>query len=138
MNVHFEELKSVEAYDPIENKWSLMPSMIEGRFCHSSIARRNKLFVIGNCETSESNTCEVFDSNTKKFALLKQFPSTLTFNLNFIPYVFSVGSKLVTIGHESSTALCYDVEKNEWSEEMFNAKKHKHFLSCTFVPHIKF
>ena len=131
-------LNTVEAYDPLADSWSSMPNMIKGRCCHGSVAVRNKLFVIGSYDGQGMNSCEVFDSSCKKFVLLKQFPSTLTFDLSFVAKTFSIGNKLVTIGHKSSTVLYYDVEKDKWSEETLNITKNKKYFSCTFIPHIKF
>ena len=43
-NVNFN---TVEAYDPLADTWSPMPSMIERRYRHTSTAMRNKLFIVG-------------------------------------------------------------------------------------------
>ena len=53
-------LKSVEAYDFHENKWSFLPDMIQKKYCHGSVGLGNKLFVIGY-------TSEVFDSLSRVF-----------------------------------------------------------------------
>ena len=126
-------VNTVDAYDPLANTWSSIPNMIEGKFVHSSVAIRNKLFVFGSYSGKGSKSCEVFDCNCKNFILLKQFPSKLTFD-----NTFSIGNKLVTIGNNSSTVLHYDVEKDEWSEETFNLTRGRSFFSCTFIPQIKF
>ena len=113
--------------------------MIEGRYRHSSVAIRNKLFIFGSYVGKVSKSCEVFDSSCKKFVMLKLFPSTLTFDLSFAANTtFSIGNKIVIISYNSSTALCYDVEKDEWSKEIFNLTKDRSFFGCTLVPHIKF
>ena len=62
-------LNTVEAFDHVGDTWEKMPNMINGRFGHKSIAVKNKLFVVGGIDT---NDCEVFDSTTNKFTVLKQ------------------------------------------------------------------
>ena len=112
--------------------------MIEGRSRHSSVAIRNKLFVFRSHDGKGSKSCEVFDSSCKKFVMLKPYPSTFDFSLSFVAETFSIGNKLITIGHTSSTALFYDVEKDEWSEETLNLTNYKHDFSCTLIPQMKF
>ena len=97
-------IKTIEAYDPFANSWSAMPSMIEGRCSHSSVALRNKLFVFGNYCGQNNKRCEVFDSISKNFVMIKRFPSTLTFDLGFAK-TFAIGNKLITLGVNSSTSL---------------------------------
>ena len=134
----YDELNTVEVYDHIANKWSSMPNMIERRCNHSSVAIRNKLFIIGSYFGNASKSCEVFDSKTKKFVFLKKRPNELTFDLRYVAQTFSIESKLVVIGKDSLTALCYDVEKDEWSEEKFDATKDKLHFSSVLIPQIKF
>ena len=64
-------LKTVEAYDYVRDKWSSMPNMIEGRYLHSIVAMKNKLFVLGGCRgrADKVTSCEIFDSESKKFFL---------------------------------------------------------------------
>ena len=64
----FEDIKSVEAYDYYENKWTYLPDMIEGRCVHASVSMGNKMFVIGGSDTS---SYEVFDSYSRKFTSIK-------------------------------------------------------------------
>ena len=62
-------LKTVEPYDYVSGKWSSMPNMIEGRHHHSIVAMKNKLFVLGSRKADKSKSCEIFDSESKKFFL---------------------------------------------------------------------
>ena len=130
-------VNTVEAYDPFANSWSAMPNMIEGRFLHSSVSIRNKLYVLGSYDGQGSKKCEVFDFSCKKFVMIKPFPSTFNFDMNYVFNTFSIGNKIITIGNNSSTALYYDVEKDEWSEETFNLTKDNFFFSCTLIPQMK-
>ena len=59
-------LRSVHAYDHLDDSWSVMPNMIERRCRHNSVAVKNKLYAIGG---SLSPNCEVFDSTSNKFVL---------------------------------------------------------------------
>ena len=51
--------------------------MIERRNGHASVGMRNKLFVIGCEDARNRSSCEVFDSDGKKFVALKKPPSYL-------------------------------------------------------------
>ena len=129
---------TVQAYDPFGDTWSSMPNMIEGRCNQGSVAMRNKLFVFGSLQGNGSNSCEVFDSTCKKFVMLKQLPSTLKFNFGFAADTFAIGNKLITISYYSPTALYYDVENDEWSDETFNLTKDNYVFRGTILPQIKF
>ena len=61
------ELKSVEAYDYYERKWTYLPDMIKERCNHAAVSMGNKLFVIGGLDNS---SCEVFDDFSRKFIKL--------------------------------------------------------------------
>ena len=56
--------------------------------------------------------------------------------LRGVVQTFSIGSKLITLslGYKSATAICYDVEKEEWSEEPFEVTEDRIRFSCTIVP----
>ena len=60
---------------------------INERARHESVAVKSKLFVIGGLNT---NNCEVFDSTTEKFTVLKQPTFAKLFGL----------SQVITIGSE--------------------------------------
>ena len=127
-------LNTVEAYDQQTDTWSYMPNMIERRGGHSSVAYKNKLFVTGSYYGNGREPCEVFDSTCNHFVFLKKKPNSATFRFTNVLQTFSVGSKLITFGYQSATALCYDVEKEEWSEEPFVINKNTNGLFCTVVP----
>ena len=113
-----------------------MPNMITGKSLHGSVGVKNKLFVF------DYEFSEVFDSTSGKFVALKKKPSHFKFGKVSFKYcmlqTFVAGNKLVTLGSYSSIALCYDVEKNEWSEEPFEATKNMDVFSCTLLPKMKF
>ena len=71
-------LNTVEAYDNFSNTWSSLPSMVEERLCHSSVAISNQLYVIENISTTKNNFCEVFGSVCNRFDVLKTIPKLLT------------------------------------------------------------
>ena len=129
-----DERTAVQAYDHAANTWSYMPKMIEERIGHSSVACKNKLFVIGSIHGNGSETCEVFDSTCNKFVFLKQKPNSVKFSLSNQVQAFSIGSKLIALGHDSATAVCYDVEKEEWSEESCGVTENINHFGCTAVP----
>ena len=117
----------MEAYDHILDEWVEMPSMINARSHHSQIAIRNKLFVV------RRESCEMFDSDNQRFVLIKK---PMKSNLSFFHKPFqavSIGNKIVAYQHDIQTCSCYDIEKDEWSEEIFVFAK-DHF-ACVKVPH---
>ena len=104
-----DSLNTVESYDVIGNEWSPMPNMINGAAFHSLVVVKNKLFVIADV----TKACEVYESSGKKFVAIK---SKLFFQLS--NKVINVGNKIYVFSNDYSTSvLCYDVEKNEWSED---------------------
>ena len=127
-------LNTVEAYDHITNTWSYMPNMIERRHGHSSVVNKNKLFVIGSFRGNGRENCEVFDSTSRKFVYLKQKSNSVKFRLGSQVQTFCIGSKLITLGDNSSTAMFYDVEKEEWSEEQLGVTEDIAYFGCTTVP----
>ena len=131
-------LNTVEAYDHVYDTWSYMPKMIEKRVGNSSVAVRNKLFIIGIVDRNRSETCEVFDSTCKKFVFLKQRPNSVTFRLNDFVQTYSIGSKLITFCHGSATSICYDVQNDEWSEKPFEVTENRFNFCCTSIPKMKF
>ena len=121
---HSNQLNTVESYDVIADKWSTMANMIHARSGHSLVTLRHKLYVIG------SNTSEVFENTCKKFVALKSpFIRTYSF-VEAIP----VGNKIVVFQHYEPLLLCYDVDKDKWSEEPCDVTNHRSHFSCVKVP----
>ena len=112
-------LNTVEAYDHVRNTWENMPNMINVRFCHKSVAVKNKLFVISGINT---NSCELFDSTTNKFTLLKQPTQATGFYLYSPSEVITIGSKIFVF-RRKGIMIVYDFEKDEWSEKLCEATK---------------
>ena len=115
--------------------------MINERTGHSTVAIKNKLFVIGGFGTSyvDRKACEMFDSSCKKFVSFKQKPLSTSVNYMFVSHVqsFSIGSKLITIGYGSGIsgiAFCYDVEKHQWTLEPFKVSEDSTVFECIVVP----
>ena len=104
-------LNTVEAYDHVGDTWENMPNMINERFCHKSVAVKNKLFLIGGMFT---NNCEVFDSNTKTYTLLKQPTLASGFILYHPTEVITVGNKLFIFKNDSC-GKTYDFKNKKWS-----------------------
>ena len=122
---NFGRFKTVKAYDHVGNTWENMPNMINARDGHKSVAVKNKLFIVGGLFIHD---CEVFDSTTNKFTLLKQPTKASGFNL-FEPHkVIAIGSKIFVFQgvYEVKT---YDFKNNEWSKELCEATKDIKFYS---------
>ena len=128
------DLNTVEAYDHVADSWSYMPSMIETRSDHKSVAIRNKLFVIGELDMK----CEVFDSTSKKFVYIKKLhPKSFLDDFENRPTeIVSIGSQIVMFADLSRTILLYDVENNEWSIKSCEATKDIQEFSCSKVPQL--
>ena len=62
----------------------------------------------------------------------------MTFELRNAVSSFSTGSKLVIVGNNSPTALCFDVESDKWSEENFVATDCKYKFSCAVISKVNF
>ena len=73
---YFSFRKSVETYDHYKNKWNLLPELIYGRCNHEVVSMGNKMFAIGG---KVLRSCEVFDSFSRKFTLLKRMPAIVTY-----------------------------------------------------------
>ena len=118
-------LNTVVAYDHIGNSWTNMPNMKERRSFHKSVAIKNKLFVINRFS---SQTIEVFDSYSKKFALLHHpFINLYSY---YIADVTSIGNKIVLFSNRDGSIFLYDVEKDMWSEKSCDATKNILDFSC--------
>ena len=113
--------KLVEAYDYYENKWSYFPDVIEERHDHASVSMSNKLFVIGGYDNTN---CEVFDSFSRKFTLIKA--DVLNSRSPLFYKAVCIGNSILVIieNYDSSrkdktiSNMCiYDVEKNHWSKK---------------------
>ena len=131
-------LKTVEQYDPFNDSWSKFPSMINTRCCHKSVTIKNKLFVIGG----GTETCEVYDSVCKQFVVIKPISkimkllkNSINVNLLYFPaFALAVESKVFVFARHSSVVLCYDVDRNEWSDQSCEALENH--LFCVKVPQL--
>ena len=108
--------RSVEAYDPSTNKWSLIDSMKAPRCLHASISVRNKMFVVGGdgwgCEWFSSFSELFFDANFLSFGPAEELGSTQYAKLGV-----KSGSKVVVFRGGGVKAYVLDLEEEEWGEE---------------------
>ena len=116
-------LNSVESYDVFANKWSPMSNMINNHFLHSLVTVKSKLFVMDGREH-----CEVFDNVCEKFVVFK---SSTTFRFRD---AVSIGNKIVILQNETSSIICYDVNKDEWSQKPCELTKDLEDFSCLKLP----
>ena len=110
-------LKSVEAFDHHENKWTFLPDMIEERCNHAAVSMGNKMFVIGE---SSYNDCEVIDSISRKFTAINSIINFASFESHQFK-AFNIGNYIVVIQHSlTKTSLTktivylYKVDKEKW------------------------
>ena len=99
-----------------------MPSMINSYYLHSLVSVKNNLFVM------DDENCEVFDNVCKKFVALK---SSYILNWN---KAMSIGNKIVIFQHNGSSVVCYDVDKDEWSEESCEVTKNLEAFTSVKIP----
>ena len=119
------KMRSVQSFDVIADEWLSMPDMINAKCGHSLVVVKNKLFVIGDVVDG----CEVFDNSFKKFIDLKS-PLIDHFFLE----ANAIGCKIIVFGSEKTCAVCYDVDKDEWSHEPCDVTKNISRFSCVKVP----
>ena len=123
-NNSYNDLNTVESYDVFANRWSQMPNTINVYSHHNLVVVKDKLFVIGYARQSY----EVFDNVCKKFIALKHRPR-LSFN-KCVP----IGNKILIFHEMNSLVVCYDVDKNEWSEESCEVTKFLGDFSFVQIP----
>ena len=123
--------KIVEAYDHTVDEWVEMASMVDARYYHSQVTVKNKLFIIG----SERESCEVFDVNCGKFELISDPKRSLRSEFPTFQVV-SIGDKIVVYDYRVHYFSCYDVEKDEWTEEAFELSKKLNGFVCVKVPQL--
>ena len=99
--------------------------MMESKSRHSAVAVRSKYYVI-----SEDDGCEVFDSVCNKFAALKE-PN---WKLRRMSKAVSIGSKIFVFRFTKPSLFVYDVDKEEWSEEVCEITNNVQCFSCTIIP----
>ena len=118
-NFSFRKLKSVEAYCFYENKWTQFPDMLREKSGHNTVSIGNKMFVIS---IYLCDGCEVFDSISNSFTLLKKYPN--------VKNIHCYSSKAITIGYKihmlideklkvkrRMSTFCYDVTEKSWSSD---------------------
>ena len=123
------ELNTVESYDVLPDRWSPMPNMISGKYRHSLVVVKSKLFVIGR----NPDTNEVLDNICKKFVAIKS-PQISSFGYLRLNHAISIGNKIVLFQDDKPVAMCYDVDKEEWSEEQCEVTNRLEFFSCVKIP----
>ena len=126
--------RTVEVYDHVTDKWSYMPNMIEGRIYHDLVAIKNKLFAFGGVK----DTCEVYDSCSKKFSLLKSPPNLFT-SLTQMSYynaagAISIGNKIIVFNIGRGIVASYDIKTEQWSEKLIKISPVYKFRNCFKVP----
>ena len=115
-------LTTVEVYDHIADEWSYMPNMIYRRSEHRMVVVRNKLFAVS------PYIWEVFDQTSNNFV---SFESPKVIRLNS---AIPIGNKILVIDDMKSSIFCYDVDKDEWSEEPCNVSNELRDFSSVKVP----
>ena len=119
-------LNTAQCYDVVADEWSSMPGMVEGKSNHALVAVKNKLFVIG-CRMSN---CEVYDKACNSFVLLR---SPMKNHAGF-KNALSVDNKILILKNRKDFLVCYDIDKDVWTEKPCQATKHVWNFSSAKVP----
>ena len=112
-NTYNDSLKSVEAYDLHENKWTYLSDMNKRRYDHSSVTIGKKLFVIGGYDKVCS---EVYDSISRNFTMFNlMLPYTSSY---YTIKTMSFNSKIVVFcvcsSSNPSKLYVYNVDEPNW------------------------
>ena len=105
------DLKSVEAYDYHENKWTYLPDMNEKRINHAAVSMGNKLFVIGG---DIRYNCEVLDSFSRKFTIINSEIKEFDFEMNFNAFSIRNNILVFQVTFTETVVYLYDVDKENW------------------------
>ena len=90
-----ECLRTVELYDPLNNRWSQLPSMREARGRFDITVVDGKVYAVGGCNgTTELATAEVYNTENAKWTALpplgtarSNIGSCYQFGILFINYL---------------------------------------------------
>ena len=126
---------SVEAYDHITNLWSNMPNMVEERSEHKLVAIKDKLYVVGGGPIF-TYTCEVFNSTSNKFVLIKPPPESCEMYIRWPVAVISIKSKIAIFNDNENSIVWYDVENDKWFIESCEVTRNLSGFCCAKLPHL--
>ena len=131
-NESHKTLNTVEAYEAIADTWTEFPGMNYSRYCHKSVVVKNKLFVIGG----GTSINEVYDSTSKKFAILKPSFNLYDIRENYLYAAFKVSHNLFVYFRGSSNIFCFDTIMSKWSEKPSKLTEHLTRFSAIQVPQL--
>ena len=97
-----------------------------------SVVVKNKLIVIAG----GTQINEVYDSNSKKFTILKPSFNLYDIRENYPFAAFKVSHKFFVYFRGSSNVFCFDITKGEWYEKPSEPTKHLSFFSAIQVPRL--
>ena len=110
MNNQYIKTRNVDVYDVTRDKFFPMPSMINGKNCHSLVSLKGKLYVVG----FQYGGFEMYDNVCKKFVAIKPPLKSIAYTSRCV----SIGSRIIIFQEKERDAVCYDVDNDEWFEEV--------------------
>ncbi len=135
-NFEFEYkcLADVERYDLRKNRWDKVADIQIARSSATGAAANGKIVIAGGNRTTkwwsssaEELQCEVFSETTNEW----QFIETCDMHPRSILKLLSVDDRLYVLAN-STRPLCYDPDKNEWSQKTQIPEKGGHaFKFCS-------
>ena len=109
-------IKSLEAYDYHENKWSAFPSMLSATANHTAISISNKMFMMENRFSAYLNNFEVFVSVTRKLTSIKSLPKLVKyFDQNQTVFVGYTIYFFIEEENNEVKVHSYDIKNNVFS-----------------------
>ena len=128
---HNKCLASAEYFNYNSNSWTALANMNEGKYYHSLVAVKKKLFALGSYGRDKF---EVYDHASKQFTIFKAPPiphfDSVSQSLNLSNFVL-FGNKLVSFTEKSTNVYSYDISTDEWTVEY--CEKTKDILHFTVL-----
>ena len=78
----------------------------------------------------------MYDSVTKRFAILKPPPSFLNTGSLIILGAISIGRKILIFKRFSTSITIFDLDEDKWTEENFEATKEIEGYFCLKLPKV--
>ena len=106
-------------YDHVSNTWTYMGSLNYGKYNHSLVAIKNKLFAFGE----RTKVFDMYNRMPKSFAVLKLPTPFLNTGSLMVTTAVKIGRNILISKRLSTTITIFDSDRNKWSEENSKATK---------------
>ena len=110
-DAQYESLGTAEVYDPVLDVWGFLPNMTKKRGCATSVAFKNKVYVIGGYDGDQTLTSvEIFNPATNEwsFGPSLQVPRMGAKAIAYNARIFVIGGCETLEGGHQKTVEVYD------------------------------